>query len=73
MKSRVEAAAFAEKQFSSDADFIEEKGPYTHYGVWEVRKLLDFIYESSPETDKEFLRSPHPRIGSITVDKGFGK
>lgn len=53
MKTRAEVAAFINDQLSRD---IPEKGStktHHHYGREELRVLLDYIYQSEPQSDDE--------------------
>jgi len=61
MKTRVEVAKFInyqlEEDFNKDSseqyECKKEKGRQWHYGIQELRELLDFIYEKEPETEEE--------------------
>ena len=50
MKTREEAAAFARQQLLDVAPTAREKKGAHHYGLQELRDLLDFIYEGPPLT-----------------------
>jgi len=61
MKNRLEAAEFARKQFDhlgSDYRCQREKGGQVHYGLQEVRELMDFIYEGEPASSAEEINFP---------------
>lgn len=56
MKTRAEAARFAESQFIfGGAQPRPEKGGFHHYGKQDVRQLLDYIYGRPPKNDAERL------------------
>ena len=48
MKTREEAARFIEKQLALTHNCTREKGSKGHYGMQELRELMDFIYEGLP-------------------------
>lgn len=53
MRTRAEAVALIREQLHEDYDPpITEKGCW-HYGRYELRKLLDFIYDGEPKSDNE--------------------
>jgi hypothetical protein len=51
-KSRSETAAFINAQLSSEYD-----GLRWHYGAQQLRQLMDFIYDGTPDTDSEHIAS----------------
>jgi hypothetical protein len=51
--SREEVVKFLKNQLSVYYD--EKPGPCFHYGYWELRKLLDFIYSGPPTKPSEEL------------------
>ena len=51
---REDAARFAEQQLNWKTD-ASNNSPYSHYGVMELRELLDYIYGDEPSTDAEKL------------------
>lgn len=55
IKTREEAARFAEKQFSWQHKCSREKGGAHHYGLQELRELMDFIYQGPP-AENESIR-----------------
>lgn len=57
MKPREEVARFIEKQFHDPAyQCSREKNYAHHYGLQELRELMDFIYGGEP-TEAERIRS----------------
>ena len=54
MEAREKAARFIECQFIKD-DCSRVKGHQWHYGLQDLRELMDFIYNSEPLNDKEKL------------------
>ena len=52
VKSRENAITFIE---SYDTNYSKNKKDGWHYGLIELRELLDFLYNSEPKTDKEKL------------------
>ena len=52
--TREKVARFIECQFIED-DCSREKGGQWHYGLQDLRELMDFIYNSEPLNDKELL------------------
>lgn len=52
MKNREETVKFIKDQLNT-AEYDERKKRRHHYGKWELRDLLDFIYENTPTTSKE--------------------
>ena len=57
MKQREEAARFVERQLFGDADTKRDKNRRHHYGVQELRDLMDFIYGGEPEADGHKIRT----------------
>lgn len=55
MKTREEVARFIERQIHWKHRCAREKGLQHHYGLQELRELMDFIYESAP-TETECIR-----------------
>lgn len=55
MRSREEAARFIEKQLGYKYVCALVKTSAWHYGKQELRELMDFIYESYPKTEAEFI------------------
>lgn len=59
MKTRSEAARFIENQFEemewphNETASGRQKAGSWHYGVQELRDLMDFIYESEPTSKEE--------------------
>lgn len=64
MKDREFAARFIELQMTSSV-CKREKGGKHHYGLQDLRDLLDFIYEGPPDTDVEALRAWHWERGFV--------
>ena len=56
MKQREEVARFVERQLSEDT-CKREKGHKHHYGMQELRELLDFIYEGRPANEGQMVMS----------------
>ena len=54
METREKAVRLIESQFI-DQKVYREKGGGWHYGLQELRELMDFIYNSEPLNDKEKL------------------
>ncbi len=52
MKSREEAARFAERLFLQGTDNPDKSG-WRHFGKIELRELMDFIYGGPPKTEAE--------------------
>jgi hypothetical protein len=53
MRNRKDVALFVQKQLHYTYDCQREKSGRHHYGLQELRELLDFIYESTPKTLEE--------------------
>ncbi len=51
MKTREETARFIENQLNS-SNRVEKHYRY-HYGYLELKKLMDFVYESPPNKEEE--------------------
>lgn len=53
MKTREEAAKFINKQLSENMtdEAWEAKDHCTHYGRYELRSLMDYIFEGKPSSD----------------------
>jgi len=54
MKTRKEVVELVQKQLTGMFDSNLNKYAW-HYGIVELRELLDFIYEGPPETEEEFI------------------
>jgi hypothetical protein len=56
-ESREEVARFIEYQFDGSRNYHcrRHKG-HTHYGLQELRELMDFIYGGEPKTQAENIR-----------------
>ena len=56
-ESREEAARFIEYQFDESRNYHcrRPKG-HVHYGLQELRELMDFIYGGEPKTEEENIR-----------------
>jgi hypothetical protein len=55
MKSREEVAAFVNIQLARSYICTREKGTSAHYGVQELRELMDFVYEGEPKSEDEMI------------------
>lgn len=55
MKTREEAARFIEKQLGTRHICKFNKGSQCHYGLQELRELMDFIYESDKPEKEELI------------------
>lgn len=53
MRSRAEAVALIERQL--EGEHSRDKPNTHHYGVQELRELMDFIYEGEPKTAGEVI------------------
>jgi hypothetical protein len=56
MRTREAVARFMECQLEGRCK--REKGRQHHYGMQELRELLDFIYEAEPATEAEMVLVP---------------
>lgn len=54
MKSRIEAARFAEK-LMKDGPTVAKKAAW-HFGKCELKELFDFIYEGKPKNYREEIK-----------------
>lgn len=58
LKPREEVASFINAQLNDyTEEMFERKGRKHHYGVQELRDLLDFLYESKPTKESEYIKS----------------
>ena len=61
MKTRAETVAFVMSQLASRYECSRNKGTRNyqrhHYGVQELRELMDFVYEGQPASDAELIAS----------------
>lgn len=57
MKTREQAARFIERQLHWTHKCSLEKPSAFHYGLQDLRELMDFIYESAP-TETERIKKP---------------
>ena len=57
MKTRAEAVALINHQLTEDTKVF--KGCW-HYGVQELKDLMDFIYEGTPVNKQEEIRENSP-------------
>lgn len=55
MKTREESVRFIEKQLHWTHECSREKGKQHHYGLQELRELMDFIYETLP-AENEYIK-----------------
>ncbi|MFT6550491.1 MAG: hypothetical protein ACJA1I_000519 [Zhongshania marina] len=55
MKSRSEAARFIEAQLTAGEPCKLEKADKAHYGVQNLRELMDFIYGGEPKRPKDMI------------------
>ena len=55
MRTREEAARLIELQLDEHNLYDHEKGGYWHYGVVELRALMDFIYDGAPKSLDEAI------------------
>jgi hypothetical protein len=53
MIQREYAARFIEEQLKAGYECTREKGDAVHYGVQELRELLDYIYGTPPQSERE--------------------
>lgn len=58
MKTREEVANFVNAQLHYTHDCKFPKGEAWHYGIQELRELMDFIYESEPTESEKIKRLP---------------
>ena len=57
MKERKEVVAFISKQLDRCSDVAwDAKEHRTHYGRYELKKLMDFMYEEEPTCEEEFIK-----------------
>ena len=56
MKTREEVSQFIAQQMHVRYECSREKGEQYHYGLQELRELMDFIYDGTPTTDSEMLK-----------------
>jgi len=54
MRARKESVEFIERQFDRTEDSKEKYGKW-HYGLHELKELMDFVYEQEPQSDEEKL------------------
>lgn len=61
MRPRAEVARFVEQYFdgfaSTERRSSRDKGDRHHYGLQDVRELLDFIYGGPPASEPEQVRT----------------
>lgn len=57
MKTREEAARYAERLMKKDGVPFEKKAAW-HFGRVELRMLMDFIYEGEPTKPEEMMFEP---------------
>lgn len=55
MKSRAEAVELIRKQLDHETPEQEQGPSLWHYGRFELRLLMDFIYEGEPKTEEEYI------------------
>jgi len=60
MKTRAEIARYIERQLDWRHKPKLEKGSKHHYGLQELRELLDFAFDSPPQTEEEKIRNIPP-------------
>lgn len=61
MRSREDVAKFAADLIDGTRETTGVKGDKVHFGLQEVRDLMDYIYEGEPQNEKEEVR---PWIGN---------
>jgi hypothetical protein len=64
MKPREEVARFIEKQMEGRYVCSRDKGFAHHYGLQELRELMDFIYGGEP-TESERIRRWSSRLDKL--------
>lgn len=57
MRTREEAVKFVTKQFDDVNPTERNKGGQVHYGLQELRDLMDFLYEQEPQSEAEQLNA----------------
>lgn len=58
MKTRRQTARFIEKPLHWEHAVTLNKEGKGHYGLQELRELLDFVYEGQPRDGHEKLKNP---------------
>jgi hypothetical protein len=58
MKTREAAVKFITNQLDYDYQCGREKAGAVHYGLQDLRELMDFIYGGPPQTSAEELTKP---------------
>jgi hypothetical protein len=56
MKTREEAANFIHEQLNYRYKCPRNKGRNFHYGIQELRVLMDYIYEGAPQSKEEEIK-----------------
>jgi hypothetical protein len=57
MKTREEVARFVEKQMGSNYICSRNKNYADHYGLQELRELMDFIYGEEPQNEEQKIKA----------------
>lgn len=60
MRSREEAVSFARQQLVAEIETGRSKPNTHHYGLQELRDLMDFIYGGPPEAPAQELNRKEP-------------
>ncbi len=66
MKTRKEVAKFINDGVPEGE--VREKDTCWHYGMQEIRELMDFIYEGKPESDDENITN----LDTFRMNEGLG-
>jgi hypothetical protein len=57
-KTRAEVAAFINKQMDAETDPPAGKPNSWHYGVVDLRQLMDFVFDGIPASKEEEILPP---------------
>ena len=57
MKTREEVARFVEKQMGGRYICSRNKNYAHHYGLQELRELMDFIYGEEPQNEEQKIKT----------------
>ncbi len=55
-KSRYEVARFIEKQLHANHSLSRVKQRAWHYGIQELRELMDYLFDGPPEYESDGIR-----------------
>jgi len=75
MKSRIEVARYIEHQLSNKTNVVADAKPYNeyysawHYGLLELKQLMDYIYELPAIPPQYILRENIYKLNKSLEDK----